>query len=210
MSFILKVITLSAVLVLASCVKFSGQLKVNKEITIYHESRRGNLLRRILPPNRYPATLEILDNHKALLVFDTLDGRLVDTKMELFDTSRIPRGSGKFFIPSEETAQDYDIKGSVTLNTKESESKWSYEVCHINTQRFLCRNHCDYYGCREICGWTNVRVRGERRVEFKNVTNIRRLLAKLVNPNTDDVQATFKGTDKRKKRHYTYQGQCRY
>ena len=209
MSLITKVVMLVSVIALSSCVKFTGDLNVKKHLTLYHEGSRGRLYKRILPPNSYPAILKIREDNQAVLTFDALDGRFVDTKMSLFDSGDIPTENGSFVIKADDSTQNYDIHATIKTKSKTSEMISGREKCTYLDDRYTCRPYCDYYGCRDYCGWETVTIRGHRKVEYQEVTSMRRLRVKLMGADSEELYATLKARSSKKKRHYSHTGFCR-
>lgn len=192
-----------------SCIKFNGNLEVNKRLELYHE-QNGKLFRRSLPTDNYSASFKIFNQNTVELYFDLRDGRRIKTKMLLPNISQKPDQDGEFFISADRMSQIYNIKGDVKTNVIQDPTRYyGSDICKEWVNRYICRTVCDNRGCYDRCSWEYVYAQGFQDVEYMQSTHNKFLNIHFINPETQVTHGTFKGTNKSIKRNYLYKGPCR-
>jgi len=205
-SFIMNLILMTIV---SSCVFFTGELKVNKTLSLYHENQ-GRLYRHVLAPNNYKAGFHILNRKTAQLIFTDRHERVVTIDMKIPYSVRVPRDNGTFYIPSYETAQLYNISGSVqTSKVVDHTTYYGIEDCYKSEERYTCRYECGPRYCGDVCRWRTVKVAGDQHVEFNKIEVTRTTSLSFKSPNNHSTHGQFSGQSKSEERSYTYRGYCR-
>jgi len=226
---------LSTLVVVSSCVNYDGNFRAEQKLKLKHTTVFGNTKTRTLPAGQYKTSFEVTSGKKLKFTFKGKD--TVEVKMKVPDSLKLPETDGTFFFMSEETGQNYDIKGDLKTDYSSSGIIDAVETCSYQRMERQCAPVCsdtapvvdkndevhparrrearrgnprpDPRRCTVVCRNVSVTRYGNQNVRYRiNYTN-KTLHLSMNQPNTDKIAATYRGHDQSSYRSYEYRGRCR-
>lgn len=206
-------------LALAGCedADMPGTFVANQELQIPYVHGDGKAETFVIPAGTYHNTdVELEDGGKKLEI-DFEKGPNMPKKMEV--KIRVPKGTipaeeGDFFIPAEQTGQNYDLSGVSDRYDEYSDLRYTTEQCSEQVREYRCHQVCekDSQGktwCRDECGYEYVTVYGDQEVEYRNHYVTRTNDTRFLMKGTRKEVGSFKGSRTDTYREVEYTGPCR-
>ncbi len=224
---------LSSLIVFTSCVDYDGSFRANEKLKFKHSTVFGNSKTKTLDAGRYKTSFEVTSGKK--LKFTFRGDETVEVKMDIPDNIELPTSDGSFFYMSEETGQNYDIKGNLHSEYSSSGIYDGVESCNYIVHERQCQNVCESVEapikrndenrgernpaprptrprtpvCRQVCNVVPVTRYGHQNVRYRINTTKKTLTLEMTKPGSGSQVADYRGLDESSVRSYEYRSTCR-
>ncbi len=217
---------LTTLLLLTSCVNTKGTFLAHEGLVFKKKKLFSSRLKDVpVSAGSYQATFKFKTKKKLKLILNGEDKKIV---FEIPDGTRLPSHNGTLNLTAEQTGQPYDLFGEIQTEFSRSGQHSDIESCSWTTYRRECRRVCTDKAdereprdrddirrdrrdrnCRRVCEDVPVTHYGHRRVVYHYEYENKQLFVELLKPASNQMVASFKGTDHSSTRVVDHSSVCR-
>lgn len=223
------VLLTALIALITACQPISGKLTVARKLALElteqdhpspgvcvarHDDCGDPVVKRVsasFHPGTYDARLDIDDTDAIQLTVDDGTDRNAVFRVAIPEDVHLPKTSGRFVLPADESGQPFDLNGMVRTVESSSPVTAGWERCHLSVKRRVCA-HTEYKGKKTRrnprCRYVYDSIYGQRPVEFHRVLKTRMVTLDFNAGVTGESVARFSGSSARSYKVYDYRGYC--